>query len=821
LEECLELELQLGRHRELLPELAALTGEHPLREGLWALRMLALYRCGSKAEALELYRTARATFVTELGLEPGPPLRLMERAVLTDDASLHLDRPRRRPCQLPADVPDFTGRERDALDVTAALLPRQASPAVAVAVVAGRAGVGKTTLAVHVAHQVADRFPDGRLFARLRAVPDRRVEPGEVLADFLRALGEPVQDLPDGVDGRAARFRECLSRRRVLVVLDDALDEAQVRPLLPGGAGCAVLITARPRLAGLPITGRVELEELEPAQSVRFLAKVAGPDRLRAEPEATARLVRLCGNLPLALRIAGARLAGRPHWRVGHMVDRLRDERRRLDELAHGDLAVRSNLALSTAGLDPAALRLLSALAQADAPELPGWAALAVNGTQDLLDSLVDAQLLQVAGHLRYRLHDLVRLHARELAAPDITPMLGGWLALTERAHRAAHGGDFAVLHGTAPRWDPPGSELAETDPLSWYETERPNIVAAVRQAAALGLDELCWDLAVSAVSLFQTRGHYDDWEQTHRVALLATRAAGNTRGSAALLTGLGLLESYRHRYEPAAAAVEEALHLFERCHDRHGWALARAVAAFTAGMRGLYAEAVAQCGSALHAIREVGDAGAEILVLRLLGQLLVDVGHLDSARPYLDEALAASRALGRHTHPEVVYRIGELLLGSGRLDEAEQSFTDLLATVRDLGDLRGEAFARYGLGYLHLERDRHDTGEEYLHQAIELAGAVDEPLVEAKAWLALGAASRARHDHETALRRLSRAQRLTTAINAPIWQARVLHQLAGVHSERGAEDAAASAHAQVRELLAAIGATDPDVHAGVPGRRL
>ncbi|MGV9374178.1 BTAD domain-containing putative transcriptional regulator [Nonomuraea sp. NPDC003707] len=823
LEECLELELRLGRHRELLSELATLTGEHPMRERMWELRMLALYRCGAKADALALYQAARRTFVEELGLEPEPRLARLEQAILIGDPSLDLDRKpdRPRPGQLPPDVPDFTGRDRAAAELEAALRP-EVGPAVAVLIVTGKAGVGKTTLALHIAHRVRARFPDGQLFARLRAVQDRRVVPGEVLAQFLRALGEPVQDLPADVHERAARFRELLSERRVLVVLDDAVDEAQVRLLLPGGAGCAVLVTSRSRLCALPSTGRVELGELEAAQSVRFLAKVTGTHRLRAEPQAADELVRLCGNLPLALRIAGARLAGRPHWRIGHMVERLSDGRRRLDELAHGDLEVRSSIALSAEGLDPAALRLLSGLALTDTPDLPGWTALAANGSPDLVDSLVDAQLLQVAGPMRYRFHDLVRLYARELGEPEAVPrVLAGWLALVERAHRAVYGGDYAVLHGTAARWQPPGQDIVDTEPLAWYETERPNIVAAVRQAAALGLDELCWDLAVSAASLFQTRGHYDEWEETHRVALAATRAAANTRGSAALLTGIGLLEAYRHRYGSAAAAVEEALELFESCGDRHGWGLANGVAAFTAGMRGLYAEAVEQCERALHAVRQVGDAGAEILVLRLLGQLLLDVGHLDSARPYLDKALAASRAVDPHIHPEVAYRIGELLLASGRLEEAEQAFTDLLATVIGLGDQRGEAFARYGLGCLHIERDRLAAGEEYLHHAIELAGVVDEPLAEAKAWLALGAASRLRRDHEGALHRFGQAERLAQAIDSPIWQARALHQVAEVHDERGCEPSAAAARSRVRDLIAAVGGVAPDIEAGVPARRV
>ncbi|WP_431898484.1 AfsR/SARP family transcriptional regulator [Nonomuraea sp. bgisy101] len=372
LEECLELELQLGRHQELVSELAVLTEKHPLCERLWGLRMLALYRCGAKADALAVYQAARTTFVKELGLEPGRRLRSLEQAILTEDASIDLgDAPRwPRPRQLPPDVPGLTG-----------------------------------------------------------------------------------------------------------------------------GSG--------------PAGG---------------------------------------------------------------------------------------SIALATEGLDPAALRLLAALSLADGRDVPGWTVLAMGGSPDLADGLVGSRLLQASGHLRYRVHDPVRAHTREAAGaydlrPEVTRMLCGWLSLVRRAHRAVYGGDFAVLHGTATPWDPPGTEIVDSDPLSWYEIERPNLVAAVRQAAGLGLDELCWDLAVSAVSLFQTRGHYDDWAETHRVALVATRAAGNTRGSAALLTGIGLLEAYRHRYERAAAAVEEALTLFERCGDRHGRALARSVAAFTAGMRGRYGE--------------------------------------------------------------------------------------------------------------------------------------------------------------------------------------------------------------------------------------
>lgn len=812
LEECLDLEVRLGRHQEVLPELAALTEAQPLRERAWAARMRALYRCGCKADALADYQTARQVFVDELGLEPGPLLRDLHDAILTDDASLDPTREPRppRPGQLPPDVPDFTGRETFVGELAAVLEQARERTAVAVAVVTGKAGVGKTTLALHVAHRLVAWFPDGQLFARLGAVR----EPGEVLAWFLRSLGVPGHDLPDEVEERAAKFRECLAGRRVLVVLDDAVEEAQVRPLLPGASGCAVLVTSRSRLTGLPSCRSVELDELTEEQSLRFLGRIAGERRTWAEPAAAGELVRLCGQLPLAIRIAGARLASRPHWTVGHLAERLRDERRRLDELAHGDLEVRSSIALSAEGLEADALRLLSSLALLDSPDICGWTVPAMTSRADLVESLVDAQLLQARrdrlGQVRYRFHDLVRVYARELTTLDerkaaLERALSGWLSLVERAHRAVYGGDFAVLHGTAARWHPPGLEIVEADPLAWYETVRRNIVGAVRQAAVLGFDELCWDLAVSAVSLFQTRGHYDDWEETHRLALAATRAAGNVRGSAALLTGLGLLDSYRHRYEPAMAAVDEALELFARCGDRHGQALARSVAAFAAGMRGLYGEAVDQCRQALDAVRQEGDSGAEILMLRLLGQLLVDLGHLDTARPYLEEALAASTELDARVHPEVVYRIGELLLASGEIDEAEQAFTRMLGTVVAIDDPRGEAYARYGLGYLHLKRGQHTAGEDHLRQSIELARTVDDPLIEARAWLALGQASGLRGAYGTAVDQLSRAEHLAEAIDSPLWQARALKRLAEAHSAGGHHTAAARARDRAHALLDSI----------------
>jgi DNA-binding SARP family transcriptional activator len=360
LEERLEIDLRRGRHAELVGELEALIASYPHRERLRHQLMLALYRSGRQAEALIVYRSTRSMLVEELGLEPSPALQRLEQAILRADpalerASLRAGATRQEPgppaepCLLPPDIDDFTGREAAVTEVEGLLEARQGT-AIVISAIAGKAGVGKTALAVHVAHRLRRRFADGQLYVNLRGAEAQALDPAEVLAGFLRALGVEGGAIAEGLEERVRQYRSGLADRQLLVVLDNAASEAQVRPLLPASRGCAALITSRAHLGGLEAAHLLTLEVLEAEQAVALLAKLAGPERVAAEPEAAQAIVQLCGRLPLAVRIAGARLAARPQWRLALLAERLADERRRLDELATGDLEVRASVALSYHG---------------------------------------------------------------------------------------------------------------------------------------------------------------------------------------------------------------------------------------------------------------------------------------------------------------------------------------------------------------------------------------------------------------------------------------------------------------------------------------
>ncbi|MFC5819366.1 AfsR/SARP family transcriptional regulator [Nonomuraea harbinensis] len=821
LEECVALELRLGRHHEVMGDLKTLVEEHPLRERPRALLMTALHRAGRTAEALEEYRRARATFVTELGLEPGAELRDLQHAILTGalDAPPAPRADRTRPRQLLPDITDFTGREDLADRLETLLRTAGTATGVVVAAVAGQAGVGKTALATHVAHRVSASFPDGQLYVDLGGGQARPAEPVEVLARFLRALGAQGHEIPPGLEERAEQYRSAVAGLRMLVVLDNAVDEAQLRPLLPGTPGCAVLVTSRSRLAGLSGMVLVELGVLEGGQAVDLLARIVGTGRVEAEADAARDLARLCGHLPLALRIAGARLATRPDWPLAELVRRLADERRRLDELTYGDLEVRAGLSFSHARLSAASRRLFHLLGHLYAPEFASWVCAALldtttDGIGPLLDELVAAQLLQPSGtgRARYRLHDLVRLFARgsgsEDPRPAIARALGGWLALTERAHIAVSGGDFATLHSDAPRWTAGLPDLP-ADPLAWYDLERLNLMTAVHQAATAGLDELCWDLVASGYTLFLTRGHNDDWEETLRAALTCTRLAGNARGTATMLMGLGLLGTYRHDYAGAAEALEESMRLFREIGERQGLVYALGVAAHVDGMLGRYDHAVALHEEALEVHRASGDLGAEVLLLRSLGQLLVEIGRLEHARPHLERALLAGRDGDRRVHAEVLYWLGQLHLAAAEVGPAESAFKDMLAIAEDLADPREEAEARYGLGLVRLNTGALGAAAGLFRQALALNRPLGEPLTEGRIRTALGILHCRNGQPRQAIGHLTEAAGIFDTIGIPLWSGRAYRALADAREAHGDRTAAHAARKRALTLFTSVGAPE------------
>lgn len=514
------LRLELGQHAALISELAVVVAEHPLREQVRAQLMLAQYRAGRRAEALQTFRTGRRCSIEEVGVEPGPTLHNLHDAILRDDPSLTLSPmlgvrlggglP---PAQLPLDPPGFIGREAELSTLNDLLSGRDADHAPAVGVVVGAAGVGKTDLALHWAHRAAARFPDGQLFADLHGY-DERAEPAqsvEILGSFLRALGVPNDDIPVDLSERETLYRSILDGRRVLVILDNARTVHQVLPLLPSNGRCCVLITGRGGLGhllgGHGVT-RVRLGMMAEPEVRAMLRVLVGDGRITSDPEGAAQLGELCGQLPLALRISAAKLAARPHWTVRHLVNRLVDHRQRLAELDADVNGVGARLETSYRHLSPDAARVYRRLGMLDSPRFAAWVGAAVldttlNDAERLLEQLVDAQLLDVGfdgSTIRYGFHDLVRLHAREHALCDENlaqrraageRVLGGWLSLAAEAHLRGFGAPPPVDHAAIP-WhfcperDREYVDVLLTEPRTWLRRERPSILAAMDRVTVL-----------------------------------------------------------------------------------------------------------------------------------------------------------------------------------------------------------------------------------------------------------------------------------------------------------------------------------------------
>lgn len=442
-EALIETELKRGRHAELLPQLHALVRQHPFREALHGHLMLALYRTGQQAEALAVLRRLRHELIKGLGLEPGPALLKLQHQILRADPALLADVRMRGgarvvpvlgsiepPRQLPPASANFTGRREESARLRV-LSERGERKHGAIMAAYGMAGTGKSALMIHVAHQLAGGFPDGQLYTDLRgATTDAEpLKPLAVLRGFLRALGVNGCQIPMNVDEASARLRSRTVGRRVLFVLDNAHDISQVMPLLPSGAGCGVLITSRPMLAGLSNANVLHLDVLSPRDALALLGRLIGEDRIAAEPATADELVRSCGWLPLALVIAGARLTARPAWPLRVFADRLADAGRRLDELDLSNVSVRASFRLSFMALydstEPneraaaeAFLRLGSLNgSEAGVPLVAQLLGRSEAASEQLLERLVDAELLNTTSPGRYRMHDLMSAYAYEQAS--------------------------------------------------------------------------------------------------------------------------------------------------------------------------------------------------------------------------------------------------------------------------------------------------------------------------------------------------------------------------------------------------------------------
>jgi DNA-binding SARP family transcriptional activator/tetratricopeptide (TPR) repeat protein len=826
LEERLEIDLRLGRHVDLVGELEALTASHPGRERLCRQLMLALYRSGRQTEALTVYRDTRQRLVEEFGLEPSPALQELERAILRADpaleptppapaATLEGAGPARGPCQLPPDIDDFTGRQ-PAIAQVQELLEGEQVTAIVISAIAGKAGVGKTALAVRVAHQLRPRFADGQLYVNLRGVEAQALDPADVLAGFLRALGVEGALIPDRLEDRVGLYRSRLAGRRVLVVLDNAASEAQVRPLLPGSQGCAVLVTSRVRLSGLEAAHPLTLDVLAPDQAVELLAKLAGSGRVATEPEAAQLIARLCGWLPLAVRIAGARLAGRPHWRLALLAERLGDERRRLDELTTGDLEVRASVALSYRGRGGQERRLFRLLGLLVAPSFPAWVAAALLDTglaeaEELLERLVDAQLVEAAGEdqigqLRYRLHDLLRVYARErlqseeptaMQRASLERMFQAYLALAEQADALLEPSGVNHYGGDPARGllDHPAAAIVEQEPLRWLEAEHASLVAAVDQGCDADIGEPSWRLATALVSFLGARARWDDWQHTHTVALAAARRMSDRDAEGRVLGSLADLYVARYRFDEASRCLEQSLAAFRETGNRRGELQSLAGLGAIDRRQGRFGDAVTRLEQSLSGFRELGWRSGEAEALFELGEAYREQRQLEAAVVCLEESLRLMRTVGDHLWEAPILRgLGLTYCAQGRFGEAIACLELSLASTGASGDQHGEAYVLQGLGEVHRAQGCLEDAGRYLEQGQALARATGDCAAEAYVMYSLGEVRCQQGRLQEAAGCLEWSLAVFSQHGLRHWEARALNSLGKLLIAKGEQTAASTA---------------------------
>jgi DNA-binding SARP family transcriptional activator/tetratricopeptide (TPR) repeat protein len=812
LERLMDARLRLGEHAQLVPLLTSLTREHPLRERFWAQLMLALYRCGRQADALLAYRSVATLLADELGVDPGPELQDVHRSVLMADPRLAVapGPPWAAPswslqswsqqCQLPMDVADIVGRDKAVAEILDLVRSSVADRAVPVVTISGPPGVGKSALAVRVAHALRADFPDGQWYVRLNGASRTPRSPFEVLATLLRNAGMNTDAIPSDEQQRAARYRARIADRRLLVLLDDAADAAQVEPLLPGTPGCAVIVTSRSELSGLTTSHGargVPVAGLTPQDSDELLGRMLGRGRVGAEPDAVHELADLCGHLPLALRIAAANLAARPGASITGYAARLRG-RDRLGTLVSAsdpDIAVRATFALSYAVLEPSLRHAFRLLGLVPGPDVDAAAAAALLGDSDrhaeeLLERLCVVNLVERRGErqevARYGFHDLIRLYAAECAAAD-EPELERRAARSRLAAWYLHSVDAAIaaLYPNAGRPALPAVDEGvrplsfgtDRDALNWLDGQRPNLIAfvtAVRETADLVGHP--WLLIRRLRPYLDGNRYYDDW----------------AAGLSALLDGPEVVKE-----NPVKESMDTA--------NQVGLLRDRAVLCLR---RGHSREAMADLNAVLEISARSQSLDAAGYVFNNLGVAYMELAMLGEAEHQFARALEWQRTFAADDGALaslVLFNLGEVSSHLGEFRRALAYYGQVrdVATQHHLGGWH-EGVAVEGLGTAYSALGELRRAEEYLSRAVELFRAGGHQIEWSYATDALGAIYRATGRCAAALDRSHDALRCAEEIDNRRHMANVHNSLGATLYETGRADEAATHFRTALELATA-----------------
>ncbi len=841
----IDADLHLGRHAELVPELQSLAAEHPLRERFHAHLLLALYRSGRQADALAAYRDARQVLVGELGIEPGPELKQLHQQILDADPALADTAPaasavgeaapaRRAPRQLPAAVAGFTGRAAELEALTKILRSAEVGTrgTVVISAIGGTAGVGKTALAVHWAHQAAEVFPDGQLYVNLRGYdPGRPMSATDALAGFLRSLGVPGQDIPAEEAERAARYRSLLADQQMLIVLDNASSAEQVRPLLPGTPACTVLVTSRDALAGLVARDgahRLDLDLLPLQDAISLLRELTGA-RADTSTGAIAALAQLCCRLPLALRVAAELIAARPSVPLGELVGELTDQQRRLDRLdAGGDsrTAIRAVFSWSYRYLDADAARAFRLAGLHPGSDFDPYAVAALTGSElqqarRMLDKLARAHLIQPGGPGRHGMHDLLRAYARELAdARD-----------TELERRAALTGLFDhYLHTAATAMDtlypaerhrrpsihpPTTASPPVTDPAEarlWLDAELANLVTAAGHATDSGWPGHAIRLALTLFRYLDAGGLYPEAVTIHTCACRAASDTGDRAGEADAHNGLGAVDLRQGRYQQAADHFQQSLALFRQTGDRIGQARALGNLGNARFQQGCYDQATSLHEQALGLYRAAGDRIGETITLGNLGGVEQQQGRYEKAAHHHEQSLALARATGNsNSESYALLNLGIVSSLRGRYPNAISQLHQALILFRETGQRRGEAAALTRIGDVHLRQGRSEQASHHHQQCLALCREIGDRSGEAEALNGLGEVLLLTSQPDDARTRHATALDLASQIGDRYQQARAHNGLGHAHHATGDLDQAWRHWQEALALYVELGVPEAD----------